>query len=104
LAGKKVKDIQKALGINAGTWERWYYEDRQDFRKNINSFRIERMLSRACDSFDEILELDVTKEVLNEDLLQCVPDPYLLKLKLEASKYVLESFTQPSTPSASLLE
>ena len=73
LEGMKYVDIQETLGILAGTWDKWYYEDYRDFRKNIISWKKERLIKKA--------ETQVELLSLSEDE----------RVSLDASKFILET-------------
>jgi hypothetical protein len=61
LKGKKIISIQEQLEIQPGTWDQWFYEDYKDFRKDVMSWKRERLMSKAEAVAEEILDLDYRK-------------------------------------------
>lgn len=57
LEGVKYKDIHTELDILPGTWDKWYYEDYKGFRKNVISWKRERLLKKSEKLSEEILDL-----------------------------------------------
>jgi hypothetical protein len=56
LQGVKYLDIQEQLAIPANTWDAWVYKDYKDFRKDLQSWKAERLVRKAERLSDEILE------------------------------------------------
>ncbi len=92
LQGKKIKEIQKWCGIKPGTWDKWYFENHKDFRQKITNWRKERFLQKSISNIEEMLEMETSHEVRQGEYSARITDPRLLKIKLEASKFVLENF------------
>lgn len=75
--GKEYKIIQQELGISAGTWDYWVWQDYQGFRRSLISWKREKMLKKAekvvdksMDSENEKIALDAaqfTLETLGKD-------------------------------------
>lgn len=61
LQGEKNIHIQQTLGIQPGTWDKWFYEDYRDFRKDVMSWKRERLLRKAETVAEGILDLDYRK-------------------------------------------
>lgn len=55
LEGILYKDIHERLDILPGTWDKWYYEDYKGFRRNIQSWKAERLIRKAEKLSEEIL-------------------------------------------------
>lgn len=53
----KYKDIQERLQIPDNTWDAWVYKDYKDFRKNLNSWKAERLLKKSEKLSEEILDI-----------------------------------------------
>lgn len=72
LEGKKYIEIQEILDIPANTWDAWVYKDYKDFRKDLNSWKKERLLKKSERLSEEILDLDYTSEEgkINSDILR----------------------------------
>ena len=58
LSGVKYKDIQETLEISDNTWDTWVYKDYKEFRKNLNSWKRERLLKKSEKLSEEILDTD----------------------------------------------
>ena len=56
LDGVKYKDIQEALDIPSNTWDAWVYKDYKDFRKDLNSWKFERMVKKSEKLSEDILD------------------------------------------------
>ena len=77
IQGKEYKIIQEELGISAGTWDYWVWQDYQGFRRSLISWKKEKMLKKAekvvdksMDSENEKIALDAaqfTLETLGKD-------------------------------------
>jgi hypothetical protein len=81
LEGLMYKDIQERLGILAGTWDKWNYEDYKDFRKNLISWKQERLLKKSEKLSDDILDLPHTDE-------KGKPDTNILRVKQKEAEFV----------------
>ena len=81
LEGLMYKDIQERLGILAGTWDKWNYEDYKDFRKNLISWKQERLLKKSEKLSDDILDLPHTDETGK-------PDTNILRVKQKEAEFV----------------
>lgn len=57
LENVKYKDIQEKLEIPDNTWDAWVYKDYKDFRKNLNSWKTERLLKKSEKLSEEILDI-----------------------------------------------
>lgn len=62
LEGKKYKEIQEELDILPTTWDAWVHRDYKDFRKNLNSWKFERLIKKSEKLSEEILDLKHTQE------------------------------------------
>lgn len=58
LEGKKYIEIQQILELSSDTWDTWVYKDYKDFRKNLNSWKQERLLKKSEVLSEEILDID----------------------------------------------
>lgn len=77
LDGCTYKEVQETLGIPKGTWNRWYYENLDNFQDILMTYRHERILRKAeanvevlLESEDERVMADMTKfslETLGKD-------------------------------------
>ncbi len=81
LEGIKYIDIQEELDIPANTWDSWVYKDYKDFRKNLNSWKSERLIKKS--------------EKLSEDILDIIHldekgkvDTNILRVKQKESEFV----------------
>jgi len=75
LEGKTYKDIQETLYIPDNTWDTWIYKDYKDFRKNLQSWKAERLIKKTEKLSEEILDMSYIstredKEVINTDILR----------------------------------
>jgi len=75
LEGKIYKDIQETLNIPDNTWDTWIYKDYKDFRKNLQSWKAERLIKKTEKLSEEILDMSYIstredKEVINTDILR----------------------------------
>lgn len=72
LSGVKYKDIQEKLDIPDNTWDTWVYKDYKDFRKNLISWKQERLLKKSETLSEEILDIDHMnkKGQVNTDILR----------------------------------
>jgi len=75
LEGKTYKDIQETLNIPDNTWDTWIYKDYKDFRKNLQSWKAERLIKKTEKLSEEILDMSYIstredKEVINTDILR----------------------------------
>lgn len=84
LQGVKYKDIQQQLDVLPGTWDKWYYEDYKDFRKDLNSWKAERLLKKSEKLSEEILDADHLTE-------EGRYDKEMLKIKQKESEFIRES-------------
>lgn len=71
LDGKKYREIQEMLEISPNTWDTWVYKDYKDFRKNLQSWKHEKLVKMAESnvgallvSEDERVQADMTKFTL----------------------------------------
>lgn len=81
LDGVKYKDIQFQLNVLPGTWDKWYYEDYKDFRKNVISWKHERFVKKSEKLSEEILDAE---HIDNEGKY----DKDMLRIKQKESEYV----------------
>lgn len=58
LQGVKYKEIQEQLRIPDNTWDAWVYKDYKDFRKNLSSWKRERLLKKSEKLSEEILDIN----------------------------------------------
>lgn len=84
LQGVKYKDIQEKLDIPSNTWDAWVYKDYKDFRKDLNSWKYERLLKKS--------------EKLSEEILDAIHigtegnyDKDLLRIKQKESEFIRET-------------
>jgi hypothetical protein len=68
LDGCTYKEVQETLGIPKGTWNRWYYENLDNFQDILMRYKHERILAKAeanveilLGSEDERVVADMTK-------------------------------------------
>lgn len=93
--GKNIKNIQIILNINPKTWQSWYRRDFQGFRVFIWEIRKERLLGLAYVNLMQFLTIPMsTREVITSNGPRVVIDTdyRLLRLKLDATKYVSSKF------------
>lgn len=71
LDGLNYKSIQETLDINPSTWDRWVHLDYKDFRKNLQSWKREKLIRKAelnlevlMDSEDERVKTSNTQFTL----------------------------------------
>lgn len=57
LDGIMYKDIQSRLDIPDNTWDAWVYKDYKDFRKNLISWKKERLIKKSEKLSEEILDI-----------------------------------------------
>jgi len=57
LQGVKYKEIQETLNILDNTWDTWVNKDYKDFRKNLISWKKERLTKKAEKLSEEILDM-----------------------------------------------
>lgn len=57
LEGVLYIKIQEDLDIPSNTWDAWVYKDYKDFRKNLTSWKKERLLKKSEKLSEEILDL-----------------------------------------------
>lgn len=81
IRGEKYKDIQETLDINSNTWDTWVYKDYKDFRKNLNSWKAERLIKKSERLSEEILDL---RHINQEGK----PDTDVLRVKQKEAEYV----------------
>lgn len=74
LEGTLYKDIQEKLEIPSNTWDAWVYKDYKDFRKNLQSWKAERLIRKTEKLSEEILDMNhfslKDAEVINTDILR----------------------------------
>lgn len=81
LKGKKYIEIQEELDIPDNTWDTWVYKDYKDFRKNLNSWKAERLIKKSESLSEEILD---TVYINNEGHI----DSNILRIKQKESEFV----------------
>ncbi len=81
LSGVKYKDIQEQLDISDNTWDTWIYKDYKDFRKNLTSWKKERLLKKSEKLSEEILDIDHVDE-------KGGVDTDILRVKQKESEFV----------------
>lgn len=97
LSGKKVKDIQLELGIKAKTWEHWFLVNTHGFRTDFAAWRREKMLNRFEENLHEFSEMPTEIQDIedsddeNGPRAVVVTDPRLVKIKLDATTYGLDT-------------
>lgn len=84
LQGVKYKDIQQQLDVLPGTWDKWYYEDYKDFRKDLNSWKYERLLKKSEKLSEDILDADHLTE-------EGKYDKDMLRIKQKESEFIRET-------------
>lgn len=74
LNGLLYKNIQEKLEIPSNTWDAWVYKDYKDFRKNLNSWKTERILRKTEKLSEEILDMNHyskdDRDIVNTDVLR----------------------------------
>lgn len=80
LDGFNYNKIQETLEISSNTWDAWVYKDYKDFRKNLNSWKKERLLKKSEKLSEEILDMEHNKEGM--------PLPDILRIKQKESEFV----------------
>lgn len=72
LEGVQYLRIQEQLEIPANTWDAWVYKDYKDFRKNLQSWKAERLIKKSEKLSEQILDEDHIdqKGKVNTDLLK----------------------------------
>jgi hypothetical protein len=81
LDGFKYVDIQETLDIPANTWDAWFYKDYKDFRKNLNSWKTERLVKKSEKLSEDILDLPYLSE-------EGKPDTNILRVKQKEAEFV----------------
>lgn len=81
LEGIKYIDIQEELDIPANTWDSWVYKDYKDFRKNLNSWKSERLIKKSEKLSEDILDIIHLDE-------QGKVDTNILRVKQKESEFV----------------
>jgi len=81
LEGKKYVDIQEMLDIPANTWDAWVYKDYKDFRKDLNSWKAERIIKKSEKLSEDILDTPH----LTED---AKVDTNILRVKQKEAEFV----------------
>lgn len=84
LNGVKYKDIQEELQIPANTWDAWVYKDYKDFRKDLNSWKFERLLKKSEQLSEEILDLEHQKELSG----LTITDDKILRIKQKEAEFI----------------
>lgn len=71
LDGMKYKDIQQILELSSNTWDTWVYKDYKDFRKNLNSWKAERLIKKSERLSEDILDTPhLGKDKIETDILR----------------------------------
>ena len=89
LEGDTYVQIRKDLDIAEGTWDSWYWEDKQipdikqGFRQFVKFAKYERMMEAVNTNLEDFLYLDDLKEDGKKD-------PALAKLRQDTTKFVAE--------------
>ncbi len=97
LSGQNIKNIQTELNINPSTWDGWYYENIQGFRDNLISWKREKILNQAELNLEEFSTLPTEiQEIEDSDSengprVIMITDPRLLRIKLDATTYALDT-------------
>ena len=81
LQGALYKDIQARLEILSTTWDQWVYKDYKDFRKNLNSWKAERLIKKSERLSEEILDM---KHKNSLDLVE----EGILRVKQKESEFI----------------
>ena len=92
LDGQKYIDIRDDLDIAKGTWDSWYWEnkeipglDQAFFRDMVNNAKKERWMSKVDRNIDDYLDLD---EISTNSMNEMVFDTNIARLKLDVTKYI----------------
>ena len=62
LAGISYKEIQEKLSIHSETWDGWVWRDYKGFRKDLNSWKAERLVKKSEKLSEDILDAIHLKE------------------------------------------
>jgi hypothetical protein len=81
LEGKRVKEIQEELGIVKGTWDNYFYLNKNAFRDFINACEIEYLKNLARKNLKEVAEMDTSN----------LDDVRYLKIKTDVSQFIAET-------------
>ena len=92
LEGKTVQDVATALDIPLETMQSWNTRNYHGFRDRMLSFKHERMLLKAEDNLDSMMEMDTqnTGTTMKGDIFE-FNDPRLVKVKADVSVFVSET-------------
>ena len=80
MSGKNIKEIQAELQLNPGTWDNYYYLDKNGFRNFVLDVKKEFMLRQAEKTSLEILGYETTKK-----------DTKLLQIKQKEAEFLRET-------------
>ncbi len=58
LEGVRYNQIQETLEVPSNTWDAWVYKDYKDFRKDLNSWKKERLIKKSERLSEQILDID----------------------------------------------
>ncbi len=100
LSGKNITQIQEELVISQKTWESWYYRDTQGFRTNFILWRREKMVNQAETNLDDFMTMPTEIQTIEDsddemgERAVVVTDSRLLKLKLDATTFSLETLAK----------
>lgn len=68
LKGFQYIEIQKELEISPNTWDTWVYKDYQDFRRKLNEWKQERMVKKAEQKLDILMDSENEKVSLQASI------------------------------------
>ena len=85
LAGKTQESIKEELGIANSTWCRWFYDNYQGFRDQVEGWRRDALLKQAEGNIKEIIHLPISAE-----------DPKVMKIIADTSIFVTETIGKNS--------
>lgn len=84
LDGVMYKTIQESLEISPNTWDAWVYKDYKDFRKNLNSWKRERLLKKSEKLSEQILDIPHLTE-------EGKTDTDVLRIKQKESEFIRQT-------------
>jgi hypothetical protein len=95
LSGLNITQILDKLDISSNTWDAWYNRNTQGFRDNFIQWRREKMLGMAERNLHEFLDMPTDVQKIEDedgvDRAIIVTDPRLVKIKLDATAFGLET-------------
>jgi hypothetical protein len=84
LEGLQYNNIQQTLGISDNTWDTWVHKDYKDFRKNLISWKKERLVKLSEKVSNDILQMPAI-----DDKGNVATD--VLRIKQKESEFIRET-------------